>query len=399
MTMNPAGLIPPAADPKLNAAGVFEALLEAAPDAMVIVDAGGRIVLVNGQTERLFGYGRAELLGQPIEILIPERYRERHVGERRIYLNNPRSRPMGLGLDLLARHRDGHEIPVEISLSPMRTADGVLLVTSSIRDITERQRAAEEIRKLNEELEARVRQRTAQLEAATRELLRAEQLAALGQVAAGVAHELRNPLTSIKGLVQINRKEAEARGVPAEDFRVIEQEIRRMERTLQTFLDFARPPKPQRRTLPLNHLVERVFALVGGRAGKQRVFLEFVPPPDPPLVEADHDQVQQLLLNLVLNALDAMPKGGRLRVALRADGPDAVELQVSDTGPGIPEGLLPRLFEPFVSTKETGLGLGLAVSRRIAEGHGGSLAAGNNPEGGAWFTLRLPRNRPPEGSP
>jgi PAS domain S-box-containing protein len=223
-----------------------------------------------------------------------------------------------------------------------------------------------------------------------RQMVRAEQMAAIGQVAAGVAHELRNPLTSIKGLVQVNLREAAARGLPAEDLRVIEHEVRRMERTLQTFLDFARPPRPDRRRLDLAEVIDRVFALVGGRARKQQVALRFARPDRPPRADGDQDQLQQLVLNLVLNALDAMPHGGSVEVELRPPRDGHVELLVRDTGPGIAAHILPKVFETFVSSKETGVGLGLPVSRRIAEDHGGSLTAYNLPAGGACFALRLP---------
>jgi signal transduction histidine kinase len=223
-----------------------------------------------------------------------------------------------------------------------------------------------------------------------REVLRAEQLAAVGQLAAGVAHELRNPLTSVKLLVQTNREEAESQALPAEDLQVIEREIRRMERSLQTFLDFARQPKPERRPLELAQLVERTAALVGGRARKQHVTLQLTRPPAPVVVDADTDQIQQLLVNLALNALDVMPRGGTLEMAFGPPERGYAELCVRDTGPGIAPELLPRLFQPFVSGKETGLGLGLVISQRIAESHGGSLRAANRPEGGACFSLRLP---------
>jgi two-component system sensor histidine kinase HydH len=223
-----------------------------------------------------------------------------------------------------------------------------------------------------------------------RQMVRAEQMAAIGQVAAGVAHELRNPLTSIKGLVQVNLREAAARGLPAEDLRVIEHEVRRMERTLQTFLDFARPPRPDRRRLELSDVVDRVVALVGGRARKQGVALRFLRPDGPARVDGDQDQLQQLVLNLVLNALDAMPHGGSVEIDLRPPRDGYTELLVRDTGPGIAPQILPRVFETFVSSKETGIGIGLPVSRRIAEDHGGSLTAYNLPAGGACFTLRLP---------
>jgi signal transduction histidine kinase len=222
------------------------------------------------------------------------------------------------------------------------------------------------------------------------QLLRAEQMMAIGQVAAGVAHELRNPLTSIKGLVQVNLRELGSRGLPVDDLAVIEHEIRRMEKTLQTFLDFARPPEPDRRLQEVSPIVERVLALVGGRARKQHVVLRFARPESSAEAEVDGDQVQQLLLNLVLNALDAMPQGGNIDVDLRPPRDGFLEIYVRDTGPGIAPHILSKVFETFVSSKETGVGLGLPLSRRIAEDHGGTLTAYNLPLEGACFLLRLP---------
>jgi len=223
-----------------------------------------------------------------------------------------------------------------------------------------------------------------------RELLRADQLAMVGQMAAGVAHELRNPLTSIKMLIQAAQKGG-APGLADDDLAIIEHEIRRLEKSLQRFLDFARPPRPERRPLDLATVVDRALALIEGRARKQRVSLSFAAPTEPVIVEADADQMQQLLLNLMLNSLDVMPDGGALTVELAGAPSDQAELLVRDTGPGVPAELLPRLFDPFVSTKETGIGLGLAVSHRIAERHGGTLTAANRANGGACFVLRLAR--------
>ena len=223
-----------------------------------------------------------------------------------------------------------------------------------------------------------------------RSVLRAEGLAEVGQLAAGMAHELRNPLTAIKMLVQTNREEAEVRGLPAEDLHVIEKEILRMEGRLNVFIDFARPPKPERRRVDLATLVGETLALVGGRARKQRVSLIFNPPAIPVEAEADGEQVRQLLVNLALNALDVMPRGGTLEIELRPPGDHQVELAVLDTGPGIAPRHLSRLYEPFFTSKETGLGLGLVVSQRIARDHGGILRATNRPKGGACFVFRLP---------
>ncbi|SIO65861.1 two-component system, NtrC family, sensor histidine kinase HydH [Singulisphaera sp. GP187] len=223
-----------------------------------------------------------------------------------------------------------------------------------------------------------------------RTVLRAESLAEVGEIAAGMAHELRNPLTAIKMLVQMNREETEAQGLPAEDLQVIEQEILRMEARLNVFIDFARPPKPERRRVNLAAVVDQTLALVGGRARKQRVTVKFTPPSTPVEVEADGEQVRQLLVNLALNALDVMPRGGILEIDLRPPANEIVELAVLDTGPGIPPRHLSRLYEPFFTSKEMGLGLGLVVSQRIAQDHGGELRATNRPQGGACFVLRLP---------
>lgn len=218
------------------------------------------------------------------------------------------------------------------------------------------------------------------------EVLRAEQLAAVGQLAAGVGHELRNPLTSVKLLVQAGLEDGE---LPADDLQVIDGEVRRMERSLQTFLDFARPPTTERRPTSLARLVREVADLLRGRAEKQRVELRLDLPAELVTVAADREQIRQVLVNLFQNALDVMPTGGVLTVAVRTDSPGRVTVEVADTGPGIARSQLLRLFQPFASTKDTGLGLGLVISKRIAEAHAGTLRGENRPCGGASFSLTL----------
>jgi two-component system, NtrC family, sensor histidine kinase HydH len=238
-----------------------------------------------------------------------------------------------------------------------------------------------------QELMERLEQLVKKLQQREREVLRAEQMAAVGQLAAGVAHEIRNPLTSIKMLVQAGREESS--GLVPEDLEVIEREALRMERSLQVFLDFARLPKPERSRQDIAAIAEQTLNLVRGRAAKQHVELKFVGPKNAVFAEVDGEQIRQVLVNLCLNALDVMPAGGTLELSVKPSD-DQVELSVLDTGPGISAELMPRLFEPFVSTKETGLGLGLVISRRIVEEHHGQLNAANRIAGGASFTVELP---------
>ena len=233
------------------------------------------------------------------------------------------------------------------------------------------------------------------------EVLRAEQLAAVGQVAAGVAHELRNPLTSVKMLVQTGMEGERPTGLPPEDLGIIEHEIRRMEGCIQTFLDFARPPTAERRRCDLSGVVRRALALAEGRARRQGVTLAADLPPDPVELFIDPQQVHQVLLNLLLNALDALPHGGRVRVEVqRPAGGESTgaTVRVSDTGPGIVPKVRERLFEPFVSNKETGLGLGLSICRKLVDAHGGSIRGDNATGGGAEFTFTLPEKEMMNGA-
>jgi two-component system sensor histidine kinase HydH len=245
-----------------------------------------------------------------------------------------------------------------------------------------------QMRGIIEEMERVIRR----LQQREREVLRAEQLAAVGQVAAGVAHELRNPLTSVKMLVQTGLEGDSPIGLPPEDLAIIEHEVRRMEACIQTFLDFARPPSAERRCTDLLPVVRRALALIEGRARRQKVEVKANLPPGPVELFIDPEQVQQVLLNLLLNALDAMPRGGTVHVAVEPPSVEtsAATVRVSDTGRGIAPDIQVRLFEPFVSSKETGLGLGLSICRRLVEGHGGTIHGSNAPEGGAVFTFTLP---------
>jgi len=228
-----------------------------------------------------------------------------------------------------------------------------------------------------------------QLQQREREVLRAEQLAAVGQIAAGVAHELRNPLTAVKMLVQTGLEGRPPSGLPAEDLAVIEQSIRRMEQYIQIFLDFARPPRAERRRVDLLGVIRRAAALVEGRARRQKVTVTVQAPDQSVPAFLDPDQVQQVLVNLLINALDAQPRGGAIDLDVAICGRLAT-IQVRDRGPGLPAELRDRLFEPFVTSKPDGVGLGLSGSKHLIEAHGGTIRIDDAPGGGAVVTCTLP---------
>jgi len=228
------------------------------------------------------------------------------------------------------------------------------------------------------------------LQQSEREARRAEHLAAVGQMAAGIAHELRNPLMPIKILVQSAADRRPSPGLDGRDLAVLEQEISRLERSIQMFLDFARPPTLEKRTFEVREILEQIVQLLEARAERQGVFIQRRFPDEPLLLQADVGQIRQVVLNLLLNALDAVPQGGTITLELRRERGDWLALSVADSGCGLPSGLGAQIFEPFVSTKETGLGLGLSICKRIVEAHEGEIQAANRPEGGAIFTVRLP---------
>jgi len=227
-----------------------------------------------------------------------------------------------------------------------------------------------------------------------REMLRAEQLSAVGQLAASVAHEVRNPLTSVKMLVEAALRHHNRKPLSELDLKVIHGEVARLEQTVQVFLDFARLPTPKRTHGDLRDIVVQSLGLVKARARQQNVELQVKCPDDPVFESIDGGQIRTVLVNLFLNALDAMPQGGRLEIDLESSQVNGIHLVVSDSGEGIAHEIEGRLFTPFTSSKPTGTGLGLSISRRIIEEHGGTITGGNRPQGGAFFSISLPSSRP-----
>jgi len=230
---------------------------------------------------------------------------------------------------------------------------------------------------------------TARSQRQQRELLRAEQLAAVGKLAAGVAHEVRNPLTGIKMLVEAARLPDNPRPLDSEDLRIINQELSRVERTVQGLLDYARLPAPQLQPRDVAQVVSSAIDAIRPRAETQKVSVNLRIPAQTAFAMLDSDQIHTVFVNLMLNALDAMPGGGQLDITSQSAETGRVQLTFADTGTGINGEIAKNLFVPFATTKPTGTGLGLSVSARIIEEHGGTISAANRAEGGACFTMTL----------
>lgn len=355
-------------------AELIRGVLESAPDAMIIIDAAGTVLFANRQVSALFGYGNAEVVGAPVESLLPERFRSRHVAHRRHYAGSVRVRPMGNGLELFARRKDGSEFPVEISLSPVGQGEAVL-VAAAIRDVTDRMRVEREIR------EARIA-----ADRANR---------GKSRFLATASHDLRQPLQSLALLNGALRRTVD----DPQACEVIEQQdlaINAMSRLLNALLDVSklesgtiRPQFVDVRLAPLFAELQREFAGLAASKG-----IALVVEPTDARVRSDPSLLGQALKNLLSNAIKYTAEGF-VRLGARAV-PAGVRVQVSDTGCGIDAGHLPYVFDEFyqvgvpANTSRDGYGLGLSIVQRVAQLLDVRVEVDSRPGEGSTFALVLP---------
>ena len=355
----------------------FRSILDTVPDAMIVIDQHGIMQSVSAAAERMFGYSASEMVGKNVGLLMPSPYRQAHDSYIARYLKTGERRIIGIGRVVVGERKDGSTFPIELAVGEMKSSDQIFF-TGFIRDLTERQKTEARLQELQSEL------------------VHISRLTALGEMASTLAHEINQPLSAIanylKGVQRLLENSTdersammrEATGHAADQALRAGQIIRRLR-------DFVTRGESEQRVESIRKLVEEAsaLALVGVKDQGVQVRFQFEPTAD--LVLADKVQIQQVLLNLMRNAVDAMELSIRkdLLVSTSTAEDDMLMISVSDTGTGIAPEMTEQLFQPFVTTKRHGMGVGLSISRTIVEAHGARIWADPNPAGGTIFRFTL----------
>lgn len=355
----------------------LNSILETVPDAMVVINDAGIVQSFSKAAERLFGYRSLDVLGQNIRMLMPEPYRSQHDSYLERYRRTGEKRIIGIGRVVVGERKDGTTFPMELSIGEMRS-NNIRFFTGFIRDLSERQ------------------QTEARLQELQSELIHISRLSALGEMASALAHELNQPLSAIANYLKGSRRLlerqqfAEAETICDAIDKAADQSLRAGQ-IIRRLRDFVARGESEKRVESLRKLVEEAsaLALVGAKDRGIRVSFRFASDMD--LVLADRVQIQQVILNLVRNAIEAMETTERrdLTLITQQIEPGMLEVVIVDTGTGLAPEILPQLFHPFITTKASGMGVGLSISRSIVEAHGGRIVAEANPGGGTIFRFSL----------
>jgi len=358
----------------------LSSILETVPDAMIVIDEQARIQFFSAAAERLFDYKANEVIGENIKILMPDPYRAQHDGYMHRYLTTGERRIIGIGRVVVGQSKDGSTFPIELAVGEMRSG-GQRFFTGFIRDLTERQKTEARLQELQSEL------------------VHMSRFTALGEMASTLAHEINQPLTAIANYLKgcrriLQRMESEGQDVSMLEGAVNQaaEQALRAGQVIRHLREFVARGESERHIENLPKLIQEAsaLALVGAREKGVRVTYRL--DPDASLVLADRIQIQQVLLNLIRNAIEAMQDSSRreLVIASHAMPQDGlVEISVRDTGTGIEPDILQRLFQPFVTTKKHGMGVGLSICRTIVESHGGKIWIESEVGQGTTFRLTL----------
>ncbi len=355
-----------------------KSILDTIPDAMIVIDEHGIMQSFSAAAERLFGYKAAEVLGKNVKMLMPSPYREGHDSYLQRYLATGERRIIGIGRVVVGERKDGSTFPLKLNVGEMKSGEQRFF-TGFIRDLTESQKTEARLQELQSEL------------------VHVSRLTAMGEMASALAHELNQPLSAIANYMKGSRRlladsSDEHVAVVREAMDKAAEQALRAGQVIRRLRDFVARGESERRVEDVKKLVEEAsaLALVGAKDRGVRVRFDFDPRTD--FVLADKVQIQQVLLNLMRNAIEAMEDSERrdLVISTAAAPDDMVEISVADTGAGISPEIAAQLFQPFITTKRHGMGVGLSISRTIVEAHGGSIAPRPNPGGGTVFAFTLP---------
>ncbi|QEF98820.1 Sensor protein FixL [Stieleria maiorica] len=364
---------------------VLLAILEAAVDAIIVIDSRGTIQTVNPATSTLFGFSKEEMLGQNVNMLMPSPFREQHDGYLSNYLKTGEAKIIGIGREVVGKRKDGSTFPMHLAVSRMSIGDQILFA-GIVRDITDLKNVQNQLAQANEQLEQRVQERTRELRAAQADLLKSERMATLGQVSGGIAHEIRNPLNAVRTSVYYLRNvQNPSPEKVAEHLERIDRQVSLIDNVITALSDIARMPEPAVIPCDVNDLLRKIVCSI---SMPRNIQVELDLPDTGLQAGIDPNQVSIVFRNLLRNARDAMPDGGVITLTGQADSENVV-VHVTDNGVGIQPDDLARVTEPLFSTKARGMGLGLAISVAILKKNHGRLDVKSEPGKGTTFSVHL----------